>query len=146
MPQLPPRTYKLTASAPGFTDVVMNNVELLVNQPATVPIVFAKVGSTSTTVTVEATATQVNTTDASIGNAISTQAIIEMPMYARNVAGLLAFQPGVTSFGSFGAQNLDFRSGSVDGGKSDQSKIKLEGEEVVDENTRSAFNSVFGVA
>ena len=53
-----------------------------------------------------------NTTDASIGNAISTQAIIELPMFARNVAGLLAFQPGVTSFGSFGAQNLDFRSGS----------------------------------
>jgi hypothetical protein len=145
MQQLTPGTYKLTAKAPGFADVVINNVELLVNQPATLPILFEKVGTTSTTVTVEATATQVNTTDASLGNAINTQAIIEMPMYARNVAGLLAFQPGVTSFGSFGAQNLDLRSGSVNGGKSDQSNITLDGADVADQNTRTAFTSVLRV-
>jgi Carboxypeptidase regulatory-like domain len=145
IPQLTPGTYKLSARASGFSDVVINNLELLVNQPATVPITFEKVGTTTTTVTVEATGVQVNTTDASLGNAISTQAIIEMPMYARNVAGLLAFQPGVTSFGSFGAQNLDYRSGSVNGGKSDQSNITLDGADVADQNTRAAFTSVLRV-
>lgn len=124
---------------------MLNNVQLLVNQPATVPIVFAKLGSTNQTVTVEAAATQVNTTDASLGNAINNQAIIEMPMYARNVAGLLAFQPGVTSFGSFGQQDLDLRSGSVNGGKSDQSNISLDGADVADQNTRQAFTSVLRV-
>jgi hypothetical protein len=145
IPQLTPGTYKVTAKAPGFSDVIINNLELLVNQPATVPIVFEKVGTTTTTVTVEAATAQVNTTDASLGNAISTQAIIEMPMYARSVAGLLAFQPGVTSFGSFGAQNLDYRSGSVNGGKSDQSNITLDGADVADQNTRQAFTSVLRV-
>src|ERR1700694_4785078 len=64
MPQLTPGTYKLTAKAAGFADVVINQVELQVNEPATVPLVFQKLGATSTTITVEAAATQVNTTDA----------------------------------------------------------------------------------
>ena len=143
--QVTPGTYRLVAKASGFADAAIANLELLVNQPATVPITFEKVGSTMQTVEVEAAAEQVNTTDASIGNAISSQAIIEMPMFARNVAGLLAFQPGVTSFGSFGAQNLDFRSGSVNGGKSDQSNITLDGVDVADQNTRQAFTSVLRV-
>ena len=143
--QVVPGSYKVSAKASGFAEAAIAKVDLLVNQPATIPIKFEKVGSTSETVQVEAAADQVNTTDASIGNAIGTQAIIQMPMFARNVAGLLAFQPGVTSFGSFGAQNLDFRSGSVNGGKSDQSNITLDGVDVGDQNTRQAFTSVLRV-
>src|SRR5262249_61688671 len=114
-------TYKLTAKATGFSDLVIEKLELLVNQPATIPIAFEKIGATATSIQVEAAASQVNTTDASLGNALNNQQIIEMPMFARNVAGLLAFQPGVTSFGSFGAEtgqvgNQDYRSGSVNGG------------------------------
>src|SRR6266478_5036347 len=71
MAQLTPGTYKLTAKAAGFADVIVNNVELLVNQPSSVPIVFEKLGSTSTTISVEAAAQQVNTTDATLGNAIN---------------------------------------------------------------------------
>lgn len=141
---LTPGIYRLNAKAAGFSEAVINNIELLVNQPATV-LVKLEIGATSTTVEVEAAATQVNTTDASIGNAISNEAIIEMPMYARNVAGLLAFQPGVTSFGSFGSGSMDYRSGSVNGGKSDQSSITLDGADVGDQNTRAAFTSVLRV-
>src|SRR5579875_380373 len=61
---VPPGTYKLTAKAPGFADVVIDKVELLVSQPGTVPIQFQKLGATTTTVEVEAAAAQVNTTDA----------------------------------------------------------------------------------
>ncbi len=148
--QVIPGTYKFTAKATGFTDVVFEAVELLVNQPATIPVAFEKLGATSTTVQVEATAVQVNTTDASLGNAINSKQIIEMPMFARNVAGLLAFQPGVTSFGSFGAEtgqvgNQDYRSGSVNGGKSDQGNITLDGADVNDQNTRKAFTTVLRV-
>jgi len=148
--QVVPGTYKLTAKAPGFADVVIERVELLVSQPATVPITFEKLGSTTTTVQVEAAAAQVNTTDASLGNAINNNAIIEMPMFARNVAGLLAFQPGVTSFGSFGASAggvgaQDYRSGSVNGGKSDQGNITLDGADVNDQNARTPFTSVLRV-
>ncbi|MBZ5603618.1 MAG: carboxypeptidase regulatory-like domain-containing protein [Acidobacteriia bacterium] len=144
-----PGTYKLTAKASGFSDVVIEKVELLVSQPATVAVVFEKVGSTTTTVQVEAAATQINTTDASLGNAISNTAIQEVPMFARNVAGLLAMQPGVTSFSSFGNQATgalpNSRDGSVNGGKPDQSNITLDGADVNDQNSRAAFTSVLRV-
>src|SRR5579885_2784362 len=146
---VPPGTYKLTAKAPGFADVVIDKVELLVSQPGTVPIQFQKLGATTTTVEVEAAAAQVNTTDASLGNAINNNAILEVPMFARNVAGLLALQPGVTSFSSFGTQTVGqlpgSREGSVNGGKSDQGNITLDGADVNDQNSRAAFTSVLRV-
>ncbi len=77
--QVPPGFYNVTAKAPGFADAVVNRVELLVNQPATLDLKFTKVGSTLQTVEVAASAVQVNTTDASLGNAINTNAITQMP-------------------------------------------------------------------
>ncbi|HYL78614.1 MAG TPA: carboxypeptidase regulatory-like domain-containing protein [Bryobacteraceae bacterium] len=148
--QLTPGTYKLTAKATGFADVVINNVQLQVNQPSTINVTFEKVGATATTVQVEGTAVQVNTTDASLGNVITTQQIVELPMYARNIVGLLAAQPGVTIFGSAGqgangTNNLDTRSGSVNGGKADQANVSLDGVDVNDQNARTAFTSVLRV-
>lgn len=143
--QLAPGKYRLTAQATGFTDVIAQNVELLVNSPATLNLHFEKIGAATTIVSVEAAATQVNTTDASIGNAISSQAIVEIPLFARNVAGLLAFQPGVTSFASFGSSSADYRSGAVNGGKSDQANVTLDGADVNDQNGRAAFTSVLRV-
>lgn len=142
--QMTPGKYKLVAQATGFTDVIAENVELLVNSPATLNLKFDKLGSSATTIAVEAAATQINTTDASIGNAIGSEAIVEIPLFARNVAGLLSFQPGVTNFGSFGAA-LDYRSGSVNGGKSDQANVTLDGADVNDQNGRAAFTSVLRV-
>jgi hypothetical protein len=145
MAQLTPGTYQLVAKSPGFTDVAIKSIELLVDSPATINIKFEKLGGVTTTVQVEAAAVQINTVDASLGNAISTQAIMELPMYARNVAGLLAFQPGVTSFGAFGQGSLDDRNGSVNGSKADQSNVTLDGADVNDQNTRAAFTSVLRV-
>jgi hypothetical protein len=140
MEQLPPGTYKLTAKATGFADFTVNNVRLYVNQPGTQAVVFDKLGSTSTTVAVEAYAAQLNTSDASLGNAIVQQTIVELPSFARNVANLLQFQPGVTSFGT-----TDDRSGSVNGGKSDQGNVTLDGVDVNNQSTRAAFTSVLRV-
>jgi Carboxypeptidase regulatory-like domain len=53
MQQLAPGSYRLTAKAAGFSDVTMENVTLLVDQPATLPIVFERVGSTQTSIVVE---------------------------------------------------------------------------------------------
>jgi hypothetical protein len=145
--QLAPGFYKVTAKATGFGDFVVERMELLVNQPATLEIAFSKVGSTSTTVEVAALAAQVNTTDASLGNAIDGNEIINMPSFARNVASLLAFQPGVTNFTSGGTNGTTVGSndGAVNGGKPDQSYITLDGADVGDQNARTAFTSVLRV-
>jgi hypothetical protein len=140
MEQLPPGTYTMTAKATGFADAVIGNVLLRVNEPGTLPVVFEKVGATATTVTVEANATLVNTQDASLGNAIGSQAIVELPFFARNVASLLLYQPGVTSFGV-----SDDRNAAVNGGRSDQGNISLDGADVNNEASRDALTSVLRV-
>jgi hypothetical protein len=143
--QLPPGQYKIDARASGFAAVAIADIRLQVNEPATILVKFEKTGAITETIQVEATATQVNTVDASLGNVIGSQTITEVPMYARNVAALLALQPGVTSFGSFGSGSLDDRSGSVNGGRSDQSNITLDGVDVLQETNRAAFTSVLRV-
>lgn len=132
-PQVTPGKYKLLAKHPGFSDVIVNNIELLVSTATTVNVTFEKVGATSTTIAVEASAVQVNTQDATLGNAINTQQILEVPSYLRNVAALLQFEPGVNT------------SGNVNGGKSDQANVTLDGVDVNDQNARAAFTSVLRV-
>jgi hypothetical protein len=144
--QMAPGFYKATAKAPGFADVEVERIELLVNQPSTLEIKFTKVGSTETKVEVMAAATQVNTTDASLGNAINGNVITEMPSYGRNVVALLAFQPGVTLYSTPGPGTTPgSNDGAVNGGKPDQGYVTLDGADVMDQNARTAFTSVLRV-
>ncbi len=129
--QIPPGKYRLTAKAVGFADVVVENLELQVNSPATVNVSL-RVKEVTETVTVSAEAIQVNTTDASLGNAIGTKEVLQVPLYLRNVVGLLAFQPGVTSFNE---SSTDDRNGSVNGGRGDQTNITLDGIDVNDHHS-----------
>ena len=145
-PQLNPGTYKLSAQSAGFNDVIVQGIQLQVNSPASLNVIFEKLSSTKgEVVMVEGGAIQVNTTDATLGNAIGSQAIIEVPLFARNVAGLLAFQAGVTQFGS-NLQPTDDRNGAVNGGKSDQANVTLDGLDSNDQNGRTAFTSVLRVS
>jgi hypothetical protein len=140
LPQMQPSTYQVTAHAPSFSEVVVHDVHLLVNTPSTVDIHF-EVGTVQQTVAVSAETAQVNTQDATIGNAIGTRPITELPFDARNVVGLLSIQPGVTYFGDPSTRD-DYRSGAVNGGKSDQGNVTLDGVDVNDQQYRSAFTSV----
>ena len=95
-------------------------------------------------ISVSAEAVQVNTTDASLGNAIGNRPITQLPFEARNVVGLLALQPGVSLPRSQTSHN-DYRSGAVNGGKSDQGNVTLDGVDVNDQQDRDAFTSVLRV-
>jgi hypothetical protein len=143
--QMQPGTYRITAKAPGFADVSVE-VQLQVNSPATVDLNFEKVGTVATSVSVAAEATLVNTTDATIGNAVGTHAITQLPFEARNVVGLLSIQPGVIYLGEPDTGKLnDYRSGAVNGGKSDQANVTLDGVDVNDQQNRGSFTSVLRV-
>jgi Carboxypeptidase regulatory-like domain len=128
-----PGTYRLQAKSPSFAEMQIESIEVLVNEPVTIPIQFSKVGTTAETISVAASTDLVNTVDATIGNAIESNQIVEIPSYARNVATLLTFQPGVN------------QSGNVNGGKSDQGNITLDGADVNNQNTRAAMSSVLNI-
>jgi len=139
-PQVQPDRYKITGKAQGFGDVVIE-VQLAVATPASINVHFEKVGTVAEAVSVAADAAIVSVSDASLGNAIGGQAIMQLPFFARNVAFLLAFQPGVTAFNG----TDDYRNGAVNGGKSDQANVTLDGIDVNDQLERYAFNSVLRV-
>jgi hypothetical protein len=65
---------------------------------------------------------RVNIQDATLGNTIGNRPITRLPFEARNVVGLLSLQPRVTYFGDPSIRD-DYRSGAVNGGKSDRSNV-----------------------
>ena len=144
--QVTPGEYRLTAKAAGFSDVMVNSIRLLVNTPATVNVTFEKVGAVAETISVIADATQVNTTDATVGNSFGTKPITQLPFEGRNVVGLLSLQPGVSFTDQPGSSaTTTDRSGAVNGGRSDQANVTLDGIDVNEQQTREAFKSVLRV-
>ena len=143
--QLPPGTYTLVAVKEGFESVITEGVMLLVNTNVTNDVVFGSVEAVTETVSVSASGVQVNTTDASVGNAFGTKPIRQLPLNARNPAGLLSLQAGVTFLSADPLDSRktgDIRNGSVNGAQSDQSNVTLDGVDVNDQNGRLPFTSV----
>lgn len=144
-PQLPPGSYFLLAQSAGFADVMIEGLEVRVNTNTTLPIVFETLETVTETVTISADAVQLNTTDASVGKSFGTKPIRQLPLNARNPAGLLSLQAGVTFLSSDpldARKSSDIRNGSVNGAQSDQSNVTLDGVDVNDQNGRAPFTSV----
>ncbi|TAN22067.1 MAG: hypothetical protein EPN33_10475 [Acidobacteria bacterium] len=144
---LTPGQYQLTVSARGFATAITKNLELLVSVASTVNVKM-QLASTSTTVEVTATAPLVNHTDATIGNAFNQEQIKQLPTPDRNVVQLLAQQPGVVFLGvkpAVATSDFDSRSGAVNGIRSDQSNVTLDGIDVNDQLNGYAFTSVLSV-
>jgi carboxypeptidase family protein len=140
---VPPGSYQLTASASGFAPYVASNVTLLVKTPSTVRVQL-QVEGVKTSVEVEGEAPLINRTDASLGNVLENSQIAGLPIADRNVAYLLSLQPGVAYLGGAAEANqaTDTRSGAVNGVRSDQSNVTLDGIGVNDQNNGYAFTSV----
>jgi len=143
---LPPGTYSVTIEAPGFRKWTQRNLQLLVNTPTTLNATL-EVGTATETVEVSATAVTLNTSDASLGNAFNTNQIEQLPLDARNVPDLLSLQAGVAYTGNRPDINLDTdtRSGAVNGARSDQSNITLDGVDVNSDTKGYAFTSVIPI-
>src|ERR1700678_22651 len=91
---LPPGTYRLTASDAGFENGVVENINLNVNDALKFDFTL-KIGNVSQTVSVDASAVQVDTTTTSMGTTITSSQILSMPLNGRSYLDLLALQPGV---------------------------------------------------
>src|SRR6267154_1606134 len=143
---LPPGTYTLRVEAAGFRKFEQTHLQLLVNSPATVDVKL-DIEATSETVEVSAQAVALNTTDASIGSAFGENQVKQLPLEGRNVPDLLTLQAGVAYTGNRSDVNrdIDTRSGAVNGARSDESNVTLDGVDVNDHVNGSAFTSVLPV-
>jgi hypothetical protein len=141
---LPPGSYVLTVEKAGFKKYEQRKLQLLVNVPTGVNVVL-EVGSTSTQVEVSGEAETINTEDASMGIAFGENQVKELPLEGRNVPDLLTLQPGVAYTGNRADTSTDdTRSGAVNGARSDQGNISLDGIRVNQEGGQ-AFQSVLPV-
>jgi len=144
--QLPPATYVLTTSAPGFATVKQSGILLLVDTPATVNTTM-KVAGANVTVEVTGVAPVVNAQNATLGHAFDADQIASLPFEGRDPTAILSLQAGVVFTGNSPhiSSASDSRSGSVSGARSDQTNVTLDGVDNNDELLGTAFQGAIRV-
>jgi len=140
IPQLAPGTYRVRAEGSGFASLILEDVQVLVSTPVTLNINFKQLGAVSETVTVQGGEAVINTTDATIGNTFDNNKVLSLPLLSRNIVGLLSLQPGVTA--QINDTDDPRRGGYVNGARSDQSNVILDGVDVNEQQGGRAFFSV----
>ncbi len=115
---VPPGTYRVEVEATGFKKAAVAEVQALVDTPVEVDVPLEAGLSTETVTVTGSIEAPLNTTDATIGAAFESRRIMQLPLNARNVVGLLSLQPGVT------------RDGYVNGARADQANVTLDGVDV----------------
>jgi Carboxypeptidase regulatory-like domain len=93
---LPPGRYSVEASTTNFKKATFPSVEIHVTETATLDIKL-EVGSVTETVTVQSTATQLDTTSSALGNVTDQRMVENLPLVTRNYMQILGLSPGVSS-------------------------------------------------
>ncbi len=116
--------YRMEVEAKGFKKSLVPDIHALVSKATPVDVQL-EIGNVSESVTVAAGAGDalVNRDDATLGNNFVNRQITQLPLEARSVVSLLTLQPGVT------------RDGSVNGARSDQSNVTLDGVDINEAQT-----------
>jgi outer membrane receptor protein involved in Fe transport len=149
-PSVQPGSYDIQVSKQGFNAAVESGVIVVVNQIATYDVTL-KAGSVSETLTVQATANEVETTSAELGVAIVKAQVNDLPLNGRNFTQLLALTPGVsivnvaqnssTSGGVWSNPIGTFYYPSVNGQSNRSNLFLLDGV-----NNQGSFGSTYAVA
>jgi len=88
--------YSVEVEAPGFKKYVQKDLAVDIGHVVVVNVTM-QVGQSSTTVTVEASAVQVETTSTQIGAVVDSRSVVQLPLNTRDTFQLLQIQPGVQS-------------------------------------------------
>lgn len=95
VPQLPPGSYTISVSKQGFATVDRPNVQLQVNQSATLDFKLT-VSSTAQTIKVTGAPPALNTMSATIGTVIGHSATVDLPLNGREFTQLTLLTPGAS--------------------------------------------------
>ena len=144
LPNLPPGTYRVTATKTGFQVARAENVTLQVEQAARLDLRL-EVGNVSESVEVSATAALLQTENASVGTVIDSAKIVDLPLNGRNFIQLAQLIPGVQAGtpgsitvrrgrGSVGQTDAAYGStaASANGSRDTANRFYIDGVEVMD--------------
>jgi len=142
-----PGRYTLKAAKEGFETVTQAEFSLDVNQTTTFDFTL-RVGSSMQTVTVQATAAQVQTSTSELGTVVTQNMVNDLPLNGRNFTQLLTLTPGVSPIsvaqnnGGWTAQPLgSFSFPSVNGQTNRSNLFMLDGI-----NNQGSFESTYAIA
>ena len=122
--EVEPGTYDITVVNAGFRKSVIRHQEVLTATAMTVDVAL-EVGGTTEVVEVTAEAgAELQTLNATMGQTITSQGMLELPSINRDVSSLLFLQPMTAP--TFAAEN-NITSGQVAGNMSDQNTYYLDG-------------------
>ncbi len=153
---LAPGTYEVTVSREGFQTSLQKNIRVTVDQTNTVNVTLPT-GGANDTVTVDASSSQLDSSNATIGQLISAQTIDRVPLVTRDVYELVQLSAGVLPAngtpnaadtpGIFNQRSLaDVSSYTVNGALQGNSYYMLDGSPIgVAENNAATIIPAFQV-
>ncbi len=96
VPVLPPGTYHVQVSRPGFKTIIKADVTL--NVQSALALNFSlPVGSTAESITIDAASALINTVDATVSTVVDRKFVESMPLNGRSFQDLIQMTPGVVT-------------------------------------------------
>src|SRR5437660_3679269 len=121
-----PGIYSVEVTAPNFQKQVQENLKLEV--AGTIALTFRlSVGQVTETVSVQAEAELLKSTEGVISTTIDNAKVVELPLNGRNFNNLVRLTPGATRGTNGGGETLNGQTWAVTGGRSDNSNYTLDG-------------------
>lgn len=132
VPQLPPGIYDVSVHKNGFATETRSAIQLLVNQSATLDFKLS-LAAVSQTIEVNAAPPQLNTTNATLGDVVQHQQIVDLPLNGRNFTQLTLLTPGAAPQESGQQNSFTVKLGagaispSVNGQRGQQNNFTMDG-------------------
>jgi Carboxypeptidase regulatory-like domain len=99
---LPVGSYRLEVTKSGFQTYVQSGIVLELNTNPTVNVTL-RVGAVSQQVTVQASASMVETQDVGVGQVISQTRVLDLPLNGRNITQLVTLSGAAVNYGTLNA-------------------------------------------
>src|SRR6266568_6744133 len=127
-PNLPPGIYRANVTKDGFKSIVKGDIELHVQDVASINFQL-QVGSVTETVTVEGGTSMINTTDASVSTVVDQTYVKNMPLNGRSFQDLILLTPGVVTSGQGSNPGRLGQTGevSVNGQRPEENNYTIDG-------------------
>lgn len=135
-PSINPGTYTVTVEMAGFKTMRRTNITLVVGTPG-VENITLELGDTREVVKVEASAAQISTATATLGNVVEHHAVASLPLNGRNPLNLIVLEPGV--------QQNSGTTLTVNGTRSMSGNVTIDGIEANEASNPVPTNNVFRI-
>jgi hypothetical protein len=119
--------YRVTVTTASFRAAIVENIKLDTATNYSVPPIKLEVGSAKESITVEAGAEIVNTTDTEVSSTVEKRQIEALPILDRNVLNLLGLEAGINNSGPSGPTDT-----VIGGQRSTYSNLTLDGINIQD--------------